>query len=498
MVFALCYCYCADRTHIWNKAQKQYTEKHFMSLCFFTLVLGFLSIRRSLLRPSPARDQLSRQNVSDQPLLSRDQTDEWKGWMQLIILIYHYTGASRALGVYQTIRVLVASYVFMTGFGHTIYFYEKKDYSLRRCASTLIRLNMLSCMLSYVMKTDYLFYYFAPLITFWYMVIYTTMAIGSSENHFIPFLFGKIITSAAIINLIIRVPLVFEVMFEYLGQYCNIHWDVHEWRFRLQLDSYIVYTGMLCGVMFAEITNALRTENDNGTNSNSRLRNQFPKIRRMALLFALVTPVLFYFCMIEFDSKATFNAYVPYISSFPVLSFIILRNYSRRARNFHSSIFAWVGRHSLETFTLQFHVWLAADTKGLLSTGIFDSFGGRRADFILLSILFLWMCWHVAAATQTITAWIIDPSAEWEKQDLKAENKGLTESLPLTMNIETPTTQSWTNGNGRRFPAGFVRAASWAQQTFVSDLRVRLGLIVVVLWVLNMVKPILFLSIYTC
>lgn len=45
-------------------------------------------------------------------LLSRAQTEEWKGWMQFAFIMYHYY---RAYSVYNVIRVFVSAYVWMTG-----------------------------------------------------------------------------------------------------------------------------------------------------------------------------------------------------------------------------------------------------------------------------------------------------------------------------------------------------------------------------------------------
>lgn len=47
-------------------------------------------------------------------VLNRHQTEEWKGWMQFIFLLYHYMHATE---VYNVIRVLITCYVWLTGFG---------------------------------------------------------------------------------------------------------------------------------------------------------------------------------------------------------------------------------------------------------------------------------------------------------------------------------------------------------------------------------------------
>jgi len=77
------------------------------------------------------------------------------GWMQLVILIYHMTGASGILPIYMHIRVLVSAYLFLSGYGHFCYFWQRGDAGLVRFfqvlfvnyASGLLEM-ILSCMMS--------------------------------------------------------------------------------------------------------------------------------------------------------------------------------------------------------------------------------------------------------------------------------------------------------------------------------------------------------------
>ena len=57
----------ADRTPIWLKEQKQYNPWVFGGWIAFTLAIGLSTMRRA---------------DKDLGFLNREQTDEWKGWMQ--------------------------------------------------------------------------------------------------------------------------------------------------------------------------------------------------------------------------------------------------------------------------------------------------------------------------------------------------------------------------------------------------------------------------------
>ena len=503
LLLAACYCWLADRTHVYNKAQKQFSNGDFGTLCLLTSLTGILSLRRS---KGPTRQRSDGSDTATEDLfLSRDQTDEWKGWMQVIILIYHYTGASKVLWIYKMIRLLVAAYLFLTGYGHTVFFYSKADFTLKRVIGVLIRLNLLSCVLPYAMQTDYLFYYFAPLVSFWYIVVYATMAIGRSWNSNLPFLMLKILISATVVsNLISSRPGFFESAFLILNNFCNIRWDAHDWQFRLELDKYIVFVGML--VAACTVTNkgknAVPCNNleelvrpISSTKRPPPLRhsilhmlNNCLKDRRLVYLTTTFGGCLYYalFAYPAIDKK-THNSIFPVASVGPILAFIAVRNSFAWTRRFHSSIFAWVGRHSLETFVLQFHIWLAADTKGILSTGLFDrnQERGKWLDFSLLTVLFLWVCWHTADAMQVLTAYVVEP-----RQGQQSSLGLLVTKADRLSEERTPRKEPNTV---RGVAARYIAVRIWSvvrmpKNVIAESLGARLVVILGVLWCLNMLK----------
>lgn len=337
------------------------------------------------------------------------------------------------------IRLLVSSYLFMTGYGHTKSFLTSQDYSFRKLTKLLFRLNALSCVLPYALGTTYMSYYFAPLVTFWSIIVYATMSFCHCRNNDLKFLLSKVLISALLTTSIIIIPGCLESHFYVLKRLFNISGNVHNFRFRLSVDMYIVYVGMI----FAAYQNHREKRIHAST-------DRFNWGTTLSLL-SLVLRVLY--GTQDFSTKEFYNAKLhPYTSFVPILSFVYLRNCGAIACQYHSSAFSWLGKISLETYVLQYHIWLAGDSHGILRIGLWN----RWIEFALLTPVFVWISWKVNIATQILSEWVVPPQRE-----------------------DPP---SWLE----------IDSSRWRRNVnykILSDFRGRVGIILLGMWLLNMTYP---------
>eukprot|EP00057_Strongylocentrotus_purpuratus_P025684 XP_011680158.1 PREDICTED: CAS1 domain-containing protein 1 [Strongylocentrotus purpuratus] len=351
----MAYVYLCDRTDLFPKRQKYYSSFYF----FFSLFMAFVI---SLFLHA---------NTKKPTILNLDQTKEWKGWMQLLILIYHYLGASKVVPIYMHLRLIVASYLFMTAYGQFCASWDKNKFGLARVCNVMFRMNLMVFFLCLVMDRQYQLYYFVPLVSFWFLIIYATMAIfprvtrqkAEESSRCYLYMLAKLVILVVIITCLSFSQVTFNLMFEWwpMNQlFCYPGTSIYEWWFRWNLDKYIIPYGMFFGFI-------LLSSKSSKWLDDSHSGDLFSLVKTILVYIIAAAVLLMYsYHLYQCESKPTCNAVHSYTSFIPVTAFVILRNTSGFLRSRFSVFAAWFGDISLELFISQYHVWLAQDTKTLL------------------------------------------------------------------------------------------------------------------------------------
>ncbi|XP_064465958.1 N-acetylneuraminate 9-O-acetyltransferase-like [Ornithodoros turicata] len=349
------YFFLCDRTNFFMKENKYYTHFNFFLPVAYVFALGLFFT----------------EETQHTQVLHRDQTNEWKGWMQLIILIYHMTGASQVLPIYMHIRVLVTSYLFLTGYGHFTYFWHKGDFGLYRLWQMLFRMNLLVVVLCLCMNRPYQFYYFVPLVSFWFVVVFVTMTTipqvvaTSAEANPLQYLYLvlKFVGLLSVVTVLYLSEVFFEKIFvtrPWKALFVTTDDSIKEWWFRWKIDRYSVASGMLFALAHY-VMKQYKVIDDNNHG------NLFSRGLSLTVTLASLIGIGFYTTFaFACRAKPDCNEIHAYISFVPIISYVILRNISGLLRTRYSTFFAWFGKISLELFIAQYHIWLAADTHGVL------------------------------------------------------------------------------------------------------------------------------------
>lgn len=361
--------YLADVAQVFGKVDRIYSRDLFIALCAFILGSSLLSLKKS---PASGGDKA----------LNRDQTEEWKGWMQVIFLLYHYFAAKE---VYNLIRVFIAAYVWLTGFGNFSYFYLRKDYSLQRLLKMLFRLNFAVVLIMLVTNNAYMLYYICPMHTYWFLTVYAMMAVKPHWNYSGRHMAIKFAAYAACNFMLFEAGLGYYV-FQVLGAHSplpllSLDHSLHEWMFRASLDRWMCFAGMLSAMAYPKFEGwLLAVDQPEATKLSKRL-----KIVAAAVALAVVTLWLHYI-LVPLD-KLSYNRLHPYTAALPITAYIFLRNYNQKLRSVHLSFFAWIGKRTLETYLLQFHIWLVDNAKSILSVP-FLSPDYRLCNFVVATLVY--------------------------------------------------------------------------------------------------------------
>eukprot|EP00756_Hemistasia_phaeocysticola_P051493 Hpha_TRINITY_DN26670_c0_g1::TRINITY_DN26670_c0_g1_i1::g.86012::m.86012 len=341
-------------------------------------------------------------NASD-AYLNREQTEEWKGWMQVLFLMYHYFNAGEQ---YNAIRLYIAAYVWMTGFGNFSFYYVRKDFSPGRFFQMIWRLNFLVFWVCLALGNSYMLYYICGMHTLWTFFVYFSLMFFKEHNNNNLVIVAKFTLCTILVLVLFYDRSIWDMLWtpiKPLISYVNPRAKpgtpgadpMHEWFFRAGLDRYVWIFGMICANLHPRTAGYLE--------AMDKLAEPLRSLARAFVLGVLGVVGYFWYVNVFTLPKMEYNKLHPYTSCIPIFIYAILRNLTPSLRGYSLHFFAFLGKITLETYIGQFHVWMTTSVPDgqpkTLLTLIPDY---PLLNFAVTSGIYLWISLRLFSLTNEI------------------------------------------------------------------------------------------------
>lgn len=345
--------------------------------------------------------------------------------MQFAFIMYHYY---RAYGVYNEIRVFVSAYVWMTGFGNFLYFEKKQDFSLDRMISMWLRINYFPLLLSFFLGVPLKLYYVVPLHTAGFFITMATCYVAKLFQDHLGFGYWKKNLAALAICTLVHVAF-FETSLANVLELID-----HEYYFRFSSDKYTALIGIASGMIWKNLGAFMQYAHSGVDDDGEKLAARY--VQR-AVGPGLIW--LWYSLFGYIEDKYTYNPYHPYVFWIPVVGWLMIRNSSKYLTEVHCRVMEFFGKITLETYVLQFHVFMTKNVQHIpiVLPGADDGpMILRTANMLLCGVIFVGMAYWARSVTVKTQETIVelmsllrqnDSSNDQDETNNDEETKGLVE-----------------------------------------------------------------------
>lgn len=243
----------------------------------------------------------------------------------------------------------------MTGFGNFLYFDKSGAFTIDRAISMWLRINYFPILLSLGLGVALELYYVVPLHTAGFFITMGTCYIAKKLERFYP-------RDRPKCNMIaIAICLVAHILFYETSAVDFLKLFSDEYHFRFQADKYSAWVGMVSGFCWSWFKSYMQWcygENADHPEDSKKIASRWgQRVGGVALI------VLWYGLFGHITDKFTYNPIHPFVFWMPVAGWLMVRNSSKYLTELHMGAMEFFGRITLETYVLQFHVFMCRDVQ---------------------------------------------------------------------------------------------------------------------------------------
>lgn len=299
-------------------------------------------------------------------------------------------------------KINISSFNLLYSPGNFSFFWVRKDFSLWRMMKMMFRLNFLVILVVMVTDNSYMLYYICAMHTYWFLTVYLFMFTFRSWNENPRLMAIKFVVYFICNAVIFETPLLVYI-FRPLWFILSYEGSLHEWQFRAGLDHYACFVGMLCAYNYPYYERWMNYLDKKHIDRRDKFLSVSIKGFIIGVLLLLLVVWYREFMMKE---KYAYNAIHPYISWFPILTYIILRNMFPALRTRYLYFFTFLGKITLETYISQLHIYLQSNAKDLI---VYIP-GYPLMNFALATAIYLFISYWLFEITTVFSSYLFPQS----------------------------------------------------------------------------------------